>query len=93
MNVQKFIRKKCRNISDGVGEEPTILTTSAFLVLKLFTLTLCLNLTTIKVNTRHYALSVQSSRESAFDYRLPFDTGESEGGYNVGHAHFDPIFI
>lgn len=62
-------------------------------MLQLFTHTLCLNLTTLNVSTRHYALSVHSSSESAFDYRLPFDTGESEGAHNVGHAHFDPIYI
>ena len=84
---------KCRNISEVVGEETTILITSAFLVLKLFILTLCQNFTTLNASTRHYALSVHSSPESAFDYRLPFDTGESEGAHNVGHAHFDPIYI
>jgi hypothetical protein len=42
-------------------------------------------------STRYYALSVHFALGSVFDYRLPFDTGESEGAHNVGHAHFDPI--
>ena len=63
-------------------------------MLKLFTLTLFLILTALNdSSTHHYALNIHSSPELAFDYRLPFDTGESEGAHNVGHAHFDPIYM